>query len=171
MNKTILIFIITLLLFSCKKEIEYGANKFIVDDYEKWEKEFFKYSTDINDRPMMSNISVRDFVNELKADTADKDQLDLLQVIGKTKINWINENDLKYLFSKINSTEKAKCVMGITTSNIPDSRGMTIGNQIISIIESYRNKEPYPREDCECKIYSQNKTDEVLMWWKKKNGS
>ncbi|MFD0843577.1 hypothetical protein ACFQ1F_08550, partial [Flaviramulus multivorans] len=171
MNKKILIFFISLILISCKKEIEYGANKFIVNDYEKWEKELFKYSADINDRPMMSDITVRDFVNELKADTTDKDKLDILQTRGKTNINWINENDLEYLISKINSKEKAKCVMGISSSNIPDSKGMTIGNQIISIIESYRNKEPYPREDCECKIYSQNKVDEILAWWKKKNGS
>ena len=171
MNKTNLIFITFLVLFSCKTETEYGVNKFIVDDYEKWEKELFKYSADINDRPIMSDITVRGLINKLEADTIDKDNLDILQTRGKTNINWIDKNDLKYLISKINSKEKAKCVMGLSSSNIPDSKGMTIGNQIISIIESYRNKEPYPREDCECKIYNQNKVDEILAWWKNKNGS
>ena len=171
MKKTILIFIAFLILFSCKKEIEYGANKFIVDDYQKWEKEFFENYANIDNRTIMSNISVRDFVNELKADTTDNDKLDILITQEQTNSNWINDNDLEYLISKINSKEKAKCIMGIFSSNIPNSKEMTIGNQIISIIESYRNKEPYPREDCECKIYSQNKIDEILAWWRKKNGS
>ena len=81
---------------------------------------------------------------------------------------WINDIDLAYLITKINSKEKAKCVYRMISSLIPDSKNMTIGNQVISIIESYRTKEPYPNEICICITYDQNKVNEILTWWEQK---
>ena len=47
---------------------------------------------------------------------------------------------------KLTEEEKAKCVNRSISSFIPDSKNMTIGNQAISIIESYRQNEPFPNE-------------------------
>ena len=57
------------------------------------------------------------------------------------------------------------------SSFIPDSKNMTIGNQVISIIEAYRKKEPYPNGIYICEIYDKEKVTEILEWWKQKNGS
>ncbi|NIK93637.1 hypothetical protein GZ212_15865 [Mangrovimonas sp. CR14] len=170
MNRVILIFFLTLCLTSCKKEIDYGTDNFITDDYQKSEKEFYKYYGGKRGI-IISDLGIKKFIDELHADTTDNDKLDILKVLGRRNLNWIENNDLKYLISKINSKEKAKCVMDVFESNIPDSKNMTIGNQIISIIETYRSKENYPRYGCECKIYDQDKIDEILKWWKNKNGS
>ena len=157
-------------MFSCENGNEYGVNRLINDNYEDAEKEYFKYYFRKN-KTNMSKISVRGFVNKLKANTKDNDKLDLLVTIGQTDNSWISDNDLEFLVSKINSKVKAKCINRLISSLIPDSKNMTLGNQIISIIESYRNNETYPNEICVCKTYDQNKVKEILAWWKHKNGS
>ena len=42
---------------------------------------------------------------------------------------------------------------------------MTLGNQVISIRESYRKNELYANEIYVCQIYDLAKVNEILKWW------
>jgi len=169
MNKITLVLIVFFTIASCKKENPNGVNALVVDDYEQAEKDLFKYYLG-KSKTNMNEISVREFVSQLKANTEDEDKLDLLVTFGQADSTWVKEDDLSFLISKIKSKEKARCIYRSISSNIPDSKNMTIGNQSISIIEAYRNKEPYPNNTCVCVTYGQNKIKEILIWWKQKNG-
>jgi len=169
MNKITVVLIVFFIIASCKKESSHGVNILINDKYEQAEKDLFKYYLG-KSKTNMNEISVREFVSQLKANTEDEDKLDLLVTFGQADSTWVKEDDLSFLISKIKSKEKAKCIFRSISSNIPDSKNMTIGYQSISIIEAYRNNESYPIEMCICKTYSQNKIKEILIWWEQKSG-
>lgn len=164
-NTLILLFLI--ISYSCKNQHTQEKNKLMINNYEKLEKEYIKQSS-LKKKVYMSDTNVKDFVNILKANTTDKDTLDFIITVGQTNSNWISNNDLDFLISKINSKEKANCINRRISSIIPNSKNITLGHQIISIIESYRNNEPYPNDVCICKSYSQHKVDEIVAWWKNK---
>ncbi|WP_299125961.1 hypothetical protein [uncultured Tenacibaculum sp.] len=164
-NTLILLFLI--ISYSCKNQHTQEKNKLMINNYEKLEKEYIKQSS-LKKKVYMSDTNVKDFVNILKANTTDKDTLDFVITVGQTNSNWISNNDLDFLISKINSKEKANCINRRISSIIPNSKNITLGHQIISIIESYRNNEPYPNDVCICKSYSQYKVDEIVAWWKNK---
>ncbi len=166
MNKSTFILILVLLLVSCKENSK--EHNVIINDLEIAEKEYQKY-TEENGWIRMSEITLKEFITELKIE--NNNGLNILSTIGQTDKNWITNSDLKFLISQIESKEKAKCVNRVISSFIPDSKNMTIGNQVISIIEAYRKNEPYPNEIYICEIYDTEKIKEILEWWKEKNGS
>jgi len=168
MNKITIILIVFFIVASCKEESSHGVNALIIDNHKEAEKDLFKYYISKKIKIKMNEISVREFVSQLKANTKDEDELDLLVTFGLADSTWVKEDDLSFLISKIKSKEKAKCIFRSISSNIPDSKNMTIGNQIISIIEAYRNNESYPNEMCICRTYGQNKINEILIWWEQK---
>ncbi|WP_308993439.1 hypothetical protein QLS71_011710 [Mariniflexile litorale] len=166
MNKSIFILILVLLLVSCKENSkEHNA---IINDFEIAENEYQKYTQE-NGWIRMSEITVKEFITELKF--GNDNELNILSTIGQTDKNWITNSDLKFLISQIESKEKAKCVNRVISSFIPDPKNMTIGDQVISIIEAYRKNEPYPNELYICESYDKEKVNEILEWWKQKNGS
>jgi len=170
MNKSISILILAILFVSCQNKSNTKNQKLKLENLEVKEKEHQKY-TDKNGWIRMSEITVVEFITELKVENKNSIELNILSTIGQTDKNWITTTDLKFLISQIDSKEKAKCVNRSISSFIPDSKNMTIGNQAISIIESYRQNEPFPNGLYICKIYDLEKRNEIQKWWKLKNGS
>lgn len=117
----------------------------------------------------MSDINIKDLVNELNVENSSTNKLHLLTTIGQTDENWISESDLPFLISKIDSKLQAKCIKRAISSSIPNPENMTIGNQVISIIEAYRKNEPYPNALYICEIYDIQKVEEIRKWWRLKN--
>ncbi|MFD0992825.1 hypothetical protein [Tenacibaculum geojense] len=158
MKRYLYLSIIFTVLLSCKTKEKNNQPDF---DLKKYPSK--------NNYIKMSEVNVKTLIDILK--TKNHDKLNILTTIGQTKTNWLNQNDLEYLISKINSKEKSKCIVRDISSFIPKSTHMTIGNHVISIIESYRKKEPYPNHLYICKTYDKEKIDEILEWWKTKNVS
>lgn len=152
-----------MLLVSC----QWKSKPEEIKDYETLEKELQKH-TDENGWIKMSEISVKEFVAQLKIEKENTHGLNLLSTIGQTNNNWITNSDLVFLISKIESTEKSKCVMRVISSNIPNPKNMTIGNQVISIIDSYRQNQPYPNGLTVCESYDEGKVNEIRTWWTEK---
>ena len=138
-----------------------------MDNLETVEKEYWDY-TQKNGFLTMSDINVNQLLTKLEVKNEQKNELNILTTIGQTESDWLTDNDLEYLISKIQSDQPAKCINRMISSFIPDSKNMTIGNQVISIIEAYRKKEPYPNELYICEVFDKNKVREILEWWKEK---
>jgi hypothetical protein len=168
MNKLVFIFVLTLFFISCKEKLK--KRNVIVKNLEIVEKEYQKY-TEKNGQIRMSEITVKEFIEKLKIGNKNNNELNILSTIGQAKIDWITNSDLSFLISLIDSKERGKCINRRISSFIPNSENMTIGNQAISIIESYRKKEPFPNGIYICEMYEKEKINEILKWWKEKNGS
>jgi len=170
MKKIILFLILIFILNSCQTNRK--ADGLIAKEKEQIGiKKADKKHLDQNGFIKMSEINVKEFLNELIIDETRKNQINLLTTIGQTDKNWLNIKDLEFLVSKVESNEKAKCVNRAISSFLPNPENMTIGNQAISIIESYRQNEPYPNALYICEIYDAEKRNEIRKWWNsKKNG-
>lgn len=168
MKKNYYIIIITFLFLSCQDKSRKDNRSVITENLDI--KEYQKY-TKKNGFIRISEFNVEELLSKLKVENEEKNELNVLTTIGQTKTDWLTNKDLKYLISKIESNDKAKCINRRISSFIPDSKNMTIGNQVISIIEAYRKNEPYPNEIYICEIYNKEKINEILEWWKEKNGS
>jgi len=120
----------------------------------------------------ISEINVRELLSALVLENGQKADLNIITTIGQTKTGWLDRKDLEFLVSKIESKQKAKCINRVISSFLPDSKNMTIGNQAISILETFRNNQPYPNELYVCETYGQEKIVEIKKWWNEyKNGS
>ena len=127
---------------------------------------------DTNGFLKIEDISVKELLSVLVREDGQKGNVNILTTIGQTKADWLNEKDLEFLISKIESKQESKCINRVISSFIPNSEKMTIGNQAISIIEAFRKNLPYPNELYVCEIYGPEKIAEIKKWWKKyKNGS
>ncbi|WP_157730094.1 hypothetical protein [Tenacibaculum jejuense] len=116
-----------------------------------------------SNRVEISKLNAKELISFLKTNPED-DGFNILITIGQTKADWLNQTDLEYLISKINSKEKSKCIVRQISSFIPDSKHMTIGNQVISILESYRKKESFPNSLYICKAYKEEKINKFFSW-------
>ena len=173
MNRLLYLFILSTISASCIKKNQYETNiLYSNDEYKKANRQYFaNYSENRNMKDIvlnLDNLNLKQFVKTLIADTTDNDNLDILIIQGEIELNCLEDDDLLFLMTKIQSNKKAKCINHFKSSFIPDSREMTLGNQIISIIESYKLGENYPNEICICKKYSSDKIDEILNWWAQK---
>lgn len=167
MKKVYCIIILTILIQSCQNKQKKGKHNVIMDNLKLKEKEYLEY-TDRNGFVKISELNVSELLSKLKVRDDQKNELNVITTIGQTKVDWLTDKDLKYLISKIESKEKAKCINRRISSFIPNSKNMTIGNQVISIIEAYRKKEPYPNGIYICETYDKEKVIEILEWWKQK---
>jgi hypothetical protein len=166
MVKLIFLFSLLIVFNSCQKKINPENKESKLQDLNLSTTD--KKYIDENGWIKMSDINVKDFVNELKVKNNSDNKLNLLITIGQTDENWISESDLPFLISKIDSKEKAKCINQAISSFLPNPENMTIGNQVISIIEAYRKNEPYPNALYICEIYDIQKIEEIRQWWKLK---
>lgn len=116
----------------------------------------------------MTKISVTEFVLALLIDERQENRVRILSTIGQTDAQWLDLADLEFLMSKIESTEKAKCVIRSISSKIEFADDLTIGDQVISIITAYRNKEKYPNQLVICKKHNSRKIAELKKWWAEK---
>lgn len=117
---------------------------------------------------IMSKVDIRDYVNELKIVENGPNTLNVLSTMGEAPKDWLKYEDLEFLITLIESKERANCVMRVISSHIPNPQNMTIGNQAISIIESYRQNQTYPNGLTVCESYEEEKVQEIRKWWTEK---
>ena len=116
----------------------------------------------------MTDISVKEFVSELESLNSDDF---ILSTIDQSPKGWIKKADVSYLMTKIDSKLKSKCIKMEISSYIDAPNEITVGDQVISLIQSFRNGERFPDELNICKIYSEEDRNEIKEWWKHINGS
>lgn len=160
-------FILVLMMFaSCKEKLNDSKQNFINENISNKDSNYQK--DNVNDGFInIENLTVKEFLLKLKVKENEENNLNILTTIGQAKHDWLTIKDLEFLISKVNSNEKAKCIKRSISSYIPNPENMTIGNQAVSIIEAYKNKEAYPNELYICKIHETSKINEILDWWKK----
>ena len=166
--KNICCLIFTLFVFlSCQDSLKKSKHNLTTKDSQKATKINSKYIDEYG-RIKISELNVREFLSLLTFENDKKNDLNIVTTVGETSPDWLTDDDLEYLILKIESDEKAKCIKRMISSYIPTSKNMTLGNQAISIIESYRKKELYPNKLYICETYDKEKVTEILEWWKQK---
>ncbi|MDT0622952.1 hypothetical protein [Croceitalea vernalis] len=163
MFKYVLITSLIIVFISCRdsKKTSLKSQK---NDVEKTDNVI----RDTNGWVIMNEIGVKDFLNELKIRENEQKKLNILSTLGEAPLDWLNIDDLEFLISQIESEEKAKCVMRAISSHIPNPENITIGDQAISILESYRRNEQYPNGLTICGKYDAGKVKEIRTWWAEK---
>ena len=167
MKNSFYILALVFLIISCRDSSKNDSRNVITDNLETIERDYWDCSQK-NGFVTMSKLTVKQLLAELEVKKGQKKELNILTTIGQTEPDWLTDNDLKYLISQIKSEQPAKCINRMVSSFIPDSKNMTIGNQVISIIEAYRKKESYPNELYICEIFDKCKVNEILEWYKKR---
>ncbi|MCW9037879.1 hypothetical protein [Altibacter sp.] len=126
---------------------------------------------DANNWILMNKISVRQFVNELIRPTDQPDNPSkhkyVLQTVGQQDANWITKEDVKFLIKLMDSKEDAKCIMQIKSSYMPTVEKPTLGDQVILLINAYRQKLNFPYELTLCGDFGGKERSEIKRWWKK----
>lgn len=126
---------------------------------------------DSNNWVQMDKISVRQFVEELripaKKPEYPKNIIYILHTVGQRDTNWVSINDIEYLITLIDSKEEAKCIMRVISSYMPLEEKPTLGDQIILLINAYRNKLKFPYGLTLCGDFRDKERAEIKDWWEK----
>lgn len=115
----------------------------------------------------MDEVSVKDFVEALKVEDRKPNVPEVLTVMGQADPDWVKKEDIGYLMSLIDSKHDAKCVMRMISSNMGSGQRPTLGDQVILLIESYRNKKAFPEGLTVCGDFDEAKREELREWWEK----
>ena len=116
-------------------------------------------------------ISLREYVAKLKIDSSliddEENHFYILTTINKADLDWINEEDLPFLMSLIESKEPSYCVMQFISSQLLFEKS-TIGGQVMNLIDSFRFKKQYPYFLVDCSKNDARRAEEIKRWWNEK---
>gem|GEM_PF-2929918 len=129
---------------------------------------------------IMDKITVRQFIEELRISKEDIEReseierefggilIHRLHTNGQQDTNWISELDVRYLMTLIDSKEPAKCVIRDISSNLKQPQKTTMGNQVILILHSYKEKLNYPHGFNICGENALSYKKEIVKWFNKR---
>ncbi|MHC8948255.1 hypothetical protein [Sphingobacterium hungaricum] len=113
----------------------------------------------------LSEMNVFDYIEKLKlSDTSS--YRNMINIYKKAPKDWITLSDIDSLVLLIDSEVPAKCTM-LTISSLMPTKGdsSTIGGQVMNIIQSYREKTPYPNQLTNCAKTDAVRAQEIKDWW------
>ncbi|RYD54841.1 MAG: hypothetical protein EOP56_17895 [Sphingobacteriales bacterium] len=93
-------------------------------------------------------------------------------ILGKIPADRITKQDVAALMPYIRSIKKTGCIVAVYCSYMPSySEYSTLGGIAMDLIDTYRKKEDYPKEQWSCTKTDRNRADEIEQWWKSVNGT
>ena len=115
---------------------------------------------------VMDSTSVRQFINSLRNPKQGRFIINSIRTVGQTDSTWINEHDLEYLISLIDSKEKSRCIVQSISSQRADWDDIsTIGAQVTQILNCHIKGNPYPKSLNYCPNENEELKKEILNWW------
>lgn len=115
---------------------------------------------------VMNSTTVRQFINALGNVKQGRYRLNSITTVGQVDRTWVKKEDLEFLISLINSTEKSSCIVRSISSQRDDWDDIsTIGAQVTQILSCYIKGKPYPyRLNC-CPKENEKLKQDILDWW------